>query len=340
MPFVIKQRGDEHCVYTQGEDGEAKGDPHGCHPTREKALAQMRALYANVPEARKAEPMILFGAAVKAMGDGLVGGYLIQYGSEATKDAEGEWFTEETDFDTEFPARTSVYYHHGFDPSIGRERLTHGTLERDAIGVKVAAKLDMSNPKHVAIYRGVERGEMGWSSGSLPHITIPPRERAGGAIKQWPLGHDSSLTRIPADRRNAAVAIKSAPLPPVEELIPACECGGVKSTSLAENTERWLDAGETLVGDYRTHAVKAGRKLSAARRGRLMQMRAAIDEMLSDTELREEAAAEEVKASPTPVTGGGESGKEIVLPISVPDISDLYAAAVRQSSGPILSGRI
>lgn len=48
MPYAIKkQRG--KWVVVNKENGHVKGE----HPTREKALAQLRALYANVPDARK-----------------------------------------------------------------------------------------------------------------------------------------------------------------------------------------------------------------------------------------------------------------------------------------------
>lgn len=54
MPFIVVERDGRFCVYT--EDGQGSGKPigasHGCHDTREEAMAQMRALYANVPEAR------------------------------------------------------------------------------------------------------------------------------------------------------------------------------------------------------------------------------------------------------------------------------------------------
>jgi HK97 family phage prohead protease len=54
MPFMIVHSEKGYCVHTQDEDGDPKGDPHGCHPTKAEAVQQMRALYANVPEARKA----------------------------------------------------------------------------------------------------------------------------------------------------------------------------------------------------------------------------------------------------------------------------------------------
>lgn len=46
MPFEIRKSGDQWCVYTQGTDKK-----HGCHPSKKEATTQLRALYANVPEA-------------------------------------------------------------------------------------------------------------------------------------------------------------------------------------------------------------------------------------------------------------------------------------------------
>lgn len=421
MPFMIVRRGDQHCVFTQDESGNPKGTSHGCHPTREKAIAQLRALYANVPEARKddnptgsqgkgeryadpgyqgdkqprypvtkdgkvsaervraawnyihhadnrklytaqqlshiegviraaakeagveiesgknADYVIRVGPAIKAMGEGMVGGYLVQFGSDATKDAEDEWFTPETDFDTDFPSRASIYYNHGMDPVVGRARLAHGTMKADEIGIWVEAQLDLRNRHQAAMYGMAKAGKLGWSSGSLAHLTDPPREHPGGAIKNWPLGHDASLTPIPSDKRNAAIALKSWEPPPLAELAadPA-----IKNQSLAENTDRWMDDGMTVLSGYTSIAAKAGRKLSAARRSRLNEMRQIIDDLLNETEPQE--AATESAGSPTPGMGeGDEVGKSaaapaangvIELPItSVPDLHDLYAAATRQS---------
>lgn len=53
MPYIIQKEEDNYCVYTQGEDKKPTGKAHGCHPTEEAAKAQMRALYANVEDAKK-----------------------------------------------------------------------------------------------------------------------------------------------------------------------------------------------------------------------------------------------------------------------------------------------
>ena len=50
MPWVIVRKGEKSCVVNK-----QTGDVKGCHATRREALAQLRALYANVPEARDKE---------------------------------------------------------------------------------------------------------------------------------------------------------------------------------------------------------------------------------------------------------------------------------------------
>jgi hypothetical protein len=48
MPWMIIKRDGQNCVVNK-----STGDVKGCHKTRKEALAQLRALYANVPESRK-----------------------------------------------------------------------------------------------------------------------------------------------------------------------------------------------------------------------------------------------------------------------------------------------
>ena len=48
MPFVITKKGDKFYVKTKGT-----GKVHGTFDSKAKAMDQLRALYANVPEASK-----------------------------------------------------------------------------------------------------------------------------------------------------------------------------------------------------------------------------------------------------------------------------------------------
>lgn len=64
MPWEVKKNGNEFCVYKKGSN-----DKVACHPTREAAVRQMRALYAN---------------------EGTMKHSLIAFGENVLEDAEGE----------------------------------------------------------------------------------------------------------------------------------------------------------------------------------------------------------------------------------------------------------
>jgi len=50
MPWIIRKRENEWCVYKRGQDGEPTGDALGCHESEDGARKQMAALHANVAE--------------------------------------------------------------------------------------------------------------------------------------------------------------------------------------------------------------------------------------------------------------------------------------------------
>lgn len=159
--------------------------------------------------------LVFQGTAVKALGNGRVGGYLIRYSTDTDPDLTGDFFTPDTDFgDAE---KADIYYHHGLDSTLKRRKLGKGELNRDTVGVWVEGQLQMRDEYEKAIYRMAEEGLLGWSSSTAPNLVT--REPAGKAyhIKSWPLGLDASLTPTPAEPRNAAMTLKAY----VDSLLPA-----------------------------------------------------------------------------------------------------------------------
>jgi len=51
MPYIVRKRNNEHCVFKKGPDGEPEGDSLGCHKTPEEAEAQIAAIWANEQKA-------------------------------------------------------------------------------------------------------------------------------------------------------------------------------------------------------------------------------------------------------------------------------------------------
>lgn len=224
--------------------------------------------------------LISVGGCVKALGDGRLAGLLIPFGNPETLDLEGEFFDARTDYGLDFPVKTNLYYHHGMDKALGRSPLGRAALKLDEAGVWFEAQLDLSERYHRKIYELAERGLLGASSGSAPHVVVKEPAAKGVYIKAWPIA-DASVTVTPANPLTVGrtVPLKAITVPDLDSLL-----GG--RPSLAEQTERWLDTGGDLLTGYRQVAgaeVKIGRKLSAARRRRLEDMRDLLSEMLAET---------------------------------------------------------
>lgn len=165
--------------------------------------------YVPSPVQDEAKTIVSNGASIKALGDGKVGGYLVVFGDENTTDLEGDFFTKSTSFGSH--TTSLVYYHHGLDGTMKRAVLDDAAmLKADDYGVWCEAQLKMRDDYERFIYRQVEAGKAGWSSGTASHLV--EREPRGKAmwIKAWPLGLDASITLTPAEPRARALPIKSS----------------------------------------------------------------------------------------------------------------------------------
>ena len=267
MPWKIVSKDGEFCIFKEDEAGEPMGETLGCHPTEEKAKAQLAALYASeqkeyggflMPDGINLEKVIaatkvgarhnqrdarglqdihdaaitlgaacppqvqdeivsfplgnydnlmFFGGAVKALGDGKVGGYLVRFSNEDDPDLTGDFFNADTDYG-EHEGGT-VYYQHGLDPQLKTRKLSKSSHRVDEFGVWCETQLKLRDDYEKFIYSMAEAGKLAWSSGTAPHLV--EREQHGKAmwIKTWPLGLDDSLTPTPAEPRNEVIPLKS-----------------------------------------------------------------------------------------------------------------------------------
>ena len=152
--------------------------------------------------------LIYYGAQVKALGDGKVGGYLVRFTSDKSADLEGDYFAADTDLGVIDGAPLPVYYQHGQDAQLKNRRIGRGTVKADDVGLWMEAQLEMRDEYERAVYELAQAGKLGWSSGAAGHLV--EREQIGKAwhIKSWPIA-EASLTPTPAEPRNAAMPIKS-----------------------------------------------------------------------------------------------------------------------------------
>ncbi len=140
--------------------------------------------------------------------EGRVGGYLVVWGSPQQRDLQGEYFTPETELGLDWYDQRPVLYHHGLDGNLKAAVIgVIDTLRPDETGLWAEAQLDMRQRYVQAVQRLIDRGILGWSSGSLPHLVEVADD---GRIKRWPIV-EGSLTPTPAEPRLTDVhTLKSA----------------------------------------------------------------------------------------------------------------------------------
>jgi len=155
------------------------------------------------------ETLVEFGGEVKALGDGRVGGYLVRFGDAKKTDLTGDFFSNLTDFATQFPAKSLVYYNHALDADLKSRVLGQGDMKIDDVGVWIEAQLEMRDAYEKAVYGFAEKGKLGWSSGTASHLVERKQHGDVWEITRWPLGLDASLTPTPAEKRTRAVTLKS-----------------------------------------------------------------------------------------------------------------------------------
>ena len=154
------------------------------------------------------DTLVSFGAEVKALGGGKVGGYLVRFTGPESPDLTGDYFSKATDFGIVDGANLPVYYQHGMDDALKNRRIGRGVVKFDTVGAWLESQLDMRDDYERAIYGMAESGKLGYSSGAAPLLV--EREQIGKAwhIKSWPIA-EASLTPTPAEPRNSVIPIKS-----------------------------------------------------------------------------------------------------------------------------------
>ena len=193
----------------------------------------------------KAVNIFTNGSAVKALGNGKIGGYLVRHTSAAAADLQGDYFTSESELG--FYKEVPVLYHHGMDKSVGRRVIGLANLVRDDIGLWVEAQLAMRDEYEKEIYMLAEKGKLGWSSGAVAHMVEREQKNSGTAwVKTWWVA-EASLTPTPAEPKNIADTIKTSDVTikqsesnddelPQETEIEVSEAVSVDNTIFSEDT--------------------------------------------------------------------------------------------------------
>lgn len=137
-----------------------------------------------------------------------IGGYLLVYGSPAARDLAGDYFTPRTELGLDWYTRRPLLYHHGQDQGVGAALIgVIDTLKSDEIGLWCEAQLAANSRYRQAIRTLIDKGALGFSSGSLPHLV---QKSVDGQIRRWIVA-EASLTPTPCQPYTTTVhAVKSA----------------------------------------------------------------------------------------------------------------------------------
>ncbi len=143
------------------------------------------------------------GGALKAVGAGRIGGYLVIFTGADDRDSYNEYFTGQTDYGLNYYKNQPVLFHHGQNDDMVTPIGMIDTLTVDTKGVYAEAQLDINHEDPTirdyarTAYTQVNAGKLFWSSGSANHLVRVTDE---GQITQWFIV-EGSLTPTPAEQR-------------------------------------------------------------------------------------------------------------------------------------------
>lgn len=154
------------------------------------------------------DAVVSIGGEVKALGEGRTAGWLVEFTDAASPDLENDYFDGATEYGPH--TQSLAFYHHGADQAIGRKALTHpAAITIKDTGVWMEHQLELRDEYEAAIYNLVEKGKLGLSSGTAPHLVERERKGTANHITRWYLGLDASYTPTPANWQSRVMPLKS-----------------------------------------------------------------------------------------------------------------------------------
>lgn len=182
---------------------------------------------------------VVFGGAVKRLGDGRVGGVLVRFGSPDDTDLEGDFFTDGTDYGhfVKQGAEIPVFYNHGMDSTFDTEMIGAGkaTVKADEGQIWFEAQLKVRKDYEKYVWQLIDEGKVGWSSGSADHLARWKMMGDAGMIRNWPI-IEASITPFPAEFRNGVVPLKALKALKFTELVGVDQGGNAQEPGAGSAT--------------------------------------------------------------------------------------------------------
>ena len=154
------------------------------------------------------EMLVFSGGAVKALGDGVYGGYGVLFTTESDPDLQREFFTKATDYELEGRSDVPVYWHHGLDPQVKSTKLGRATFRIDDVGIWFETKLEERTAYEKAIKKLADMEKLGMSTGAVSHLVRKKSLANATELVAWPVG-ELSFDHRPVEPRTSVVSVKS-----------------------------------------------------------------------------------------------------------------------------------
>lgn len=199
----------------------------------------------------KSEMVIFDGGAVKALGDGKVGGYGVYFTNETQPDLDGDFFTKDTDFDLEDKLSLPVYFAHGVDAQMKKRKLSRASFKMTDEGLWVETQLDLRDRWLAKIHELIAAGKLSFSSAAISHLVERVKKASANWIATWPL-IEVSFTASPAAPYGTEVqALKSYEGLSLKEMVRRSKLSegellreeGMRMCEHAEAVLAWVDGG-------------------------------------------------------------------------------------------------
>jgi len=256
------------------------------------------------------DTLVYYGGAVKALGDGRVGGRLIHFSGPTDPDLTGEFFTKSTDFKMGRLGDPMFLYDHAMDDHLGDREIGSAKMGMDDAGIWVEGQLAMRDEYEKKIYQMAQDGKLGWSSGSAGHLVRKRMAGKASEILSWPIV-EASLTPIPAEVRCYAMPMKSLYQGGPAPGLPAFE---VRTQELVAGL-KWFRDTFRKFSDQR---VKAGRVLSTANRERIRKVVESVKPMVDDLEqllAETDQLQQESESGSDTLPMGEQPGTQVIQPL-------------------------
>ena len=205
--------------------------------------------------------LINFGGEIKSVEETETGyrfgGWLVVFDKP---DVSGlrDRFTKSTDFDIEDGDRRSLYYNHGLDGTIKKEKLGDCHVSIKDAGVWISGELKKRSDylaKHVQhIAENIK--QFGLSSGAPAHLVERVKVDGGHEIKKWVLS-EASITPTPAEPMTFCTSLKSLVEMEGDGDLFDDEMKGYNARQPRDDHGRWDDGAGGISQGHAAHVMRS-----------------------------------------------------------------------------------